>query len=365
MAGRQTNTEAVMSQIDKLDELDGTDYDPQIETDDNDEEDAGDDAGQSTFDETIGDELKPNGTKKDTQNPEEKPQQRNENVEQKSTEQNKDTGKQPQFRKQGNNFVDDKNNIVDPRSGQIIAKAGSERRMYEKMQRQEILLNDRSEKLEKYEKDSKDSSTYFGMVKQAGLSMDEIGEAFNIAIQFKQDPVGAAKKVLEQVLALGHNVTDILGADAGNAIEMSGISRMIDERLKPLITPLQQQRATDQQTKEAQVKLAAWLDENEYADVHLNAIDKLVGDNGISPQKAYNELYKFAIKHQLDFSKPLGPQIAERQSARNGNGNNRQEPRAQKSFPTGSRVEPASMETKDFGSNASWDDILRSEIPRN
>jgi hypothetical protein len=344
---RQINEEAVYEKINQMDLEDGTDY----ESDLADEEEGGEE-----------EELEPDTTGGEDQTGEVEAgtEEGTQEAGQAGTE---EAGQQQQLRRFGNNAVDGKGNIVDPRTRQIIAKAGTERRLYEKSERLTKMLDDHKVKLAQYEKDHNDSNQYFGAIKAAGLSVDEIGEAFNIAIMYKQNPVAAAKEVLERVLAMGHNVTDILGSDPGNAIEMPAIARMIEQRLAPIVKPLEQQRVSDEKTRQAQEAFGKWVSDNEYADIHLEALDNLMGQHPeLSPQKAYNALVLFANKHQLDFTQPLGPQIDARQSAR-GSNTNPQTRRAQKPFPVGGSSTPQPLDEGGYAdSSASWSDIIRSSM---
>lgn len=345
------------AQMSFMDELDGADYgDEEIVNapveEDNDagtENQEDDDAGQDDNKDNAGDGS---NTDPDEQSDKEPPPV--------------DTNNKPvdsKFKKVGNSFVDDKNNIVDPRTGAIIARAGSERRMYEKVQRTTNLLNDAQTRLAEYEKQHSNINTLFGKMQQEGITHDEAANAFQMAIEYKRQPLEVAKKILADVLAMGHNVSDVLGSDASNAIEISGINKLIEDKLKPIIEPLNQQREQEQQIRQAQLALDKWVNENEYADIHLSTIDALMGKNpDLTIQQAYNSLLIFANKHGLDFSQPLDAQIKARQTGANNKPST--EKRIRKPMVTGSRVEPSDIEDKNLADpNASWKDILRSVMP--
>lgn len=357
---RHINETAVMSMIDKMD--DGM-YDNEHEALDieNEEEEEGEGEDENASDDLPGDEgdegEQGEGDKAVGGNGEaERGDGREKPSSQDATAKN--------IRRQGNNFVDDKNNIVDPQTGQIIAKAGTERRLFEKTQRLGAALDDKSNRLAKYEQEDKSFDNLRGKIKSHGLSVDEFAEGINMVIAFKSDPIGTAKKVLESVLAMGHNVTDILGADAGNAIEMSAVSKMLDERLKPLLQPLDQKRVSDEATEKAQKAWEKFCDENEYADVHEVTLDRMLGSNpDLTPQKAYNALRKFAFDRNLDFSIPLGPQIERLQSAKKNTSNRGNPPRTQKPFPNGSSVPQGSMNSGDVSPNDDWATIIKKAVP--
>lgn len=353
---RHINESAVMSMIDKMD--DGME-DTDLVTNEEENEEEGEE-----------DEEEQSGTPEDdnSEDEDEGLQQTSSKTESGNTDGDKGntsaTETAKNIRRQGNNFVDDKNNIVDPQTGQIIAKAGTERRLFEKTQRLGVALDNKSQALAKYELEDKTFDNLRGKIKSHGLSVDEFAEGINMVIAYKSDPIGTAKKVLESVLAMGHNVTDILGADAGNAIEMSAVSKMLDERLKPLLQPLDQKRVSDENTEKAQKAWEKFCDENEYADVHEVTLDRMLGSNpDLTPQKAYNALRQFAYDRNLDFSLPLGPQIERLQSAKKNNSNRGNPPRTQKPFPNGSSVPQGSMNSGDVSPNDDWATIIKKAVP--
>jgi hypothetical protein len=377
MARHLIDKEAVSKAIDDMDNLDGTDYGSILDEDQGDDDERQDLQADQTGTQVEGEEgeeepflpfeQEVQGTqreKRSAQSTKRDGKGDKQDGQQPDTRTQAPTGDEP--RKAGKNFVDKAGNIIDPRTKQVIAKAGQERRLYERSQRLGTILEDAQKRLAKYEAEEQTTTTLMGSIRQHGLVMDDVAEAINIAIQYKQNPVLAAKTVLERVLALGHNVTDILGADAGNAIEMRGVSRMIDERLAPIIQPLQEQRASSERTQKAEVAFQQWVNDNEYADVHLEAIDSLIGQNpDLTPQKAYNALLTFAVKHGLDFSQPLGPQLAARQGAQT---TSQQERRVQKPFPVNASggSNPRPLTDKDYAnSDDSWADIVRSGMSMN
>ena len=352
---RHINEKAAMSMIDKLD--DGMD-DTDTSVVENENEEGDDDTDESSENDANGSEEEVSGSGEEGEQSDRSGNEQTSNREKPATEGEPSKN----IRRQGNNLVDANNNIVNEQ-GQIIAKAGTERRLYEKTQRLGAALDNKSQALAKYEAEDKQFDNLRGKVKSHGLSVDEYAEGINMVIAFKSDPIGTAKKVLESVLAMGHNVTDILGADAGNAIEMSAVSKMLDERLKPLITPLETRRVTDEQTKQAEKAWQKFCDDNEYADVHEVTLDRMLGENpDLTPQKAYNALVQFANKHGLDFSLPLGPQIERKKSAQN-NTNRNNNPRTQKPFPNGSSVSQQSINSGDINPNDDWASIIKKAVP--
>jgi hypothetical protein len=81
---------------------------------------------------------------------------------------------------------------------------------------------------------------------QLGLQPQEVTTAMQFMAHFKANPVEAAKKVLTEVLALGHNLEDLKGS-----VDMAAIQRMIQTE----VAPFKQNLSTQQQQLEQQQQL--------------------------------------------------------------------------------------------------------------
>lgn len=274
----------------------------------------------------------------------------------------------------GGMFADQNGNIVDPRTGQVLARAGSERRMFERGVRQAAELDRVSTELNTTRQNLERVQYLNELPRKLQLGTEEVEAGLGIVAEFKKNPVEAARKVVELAVSMGHNVSDILGKSAGDAIEMKALTRMIDEKLAPVLAPIQQQRQTTEATRQAQRQLNEFVDQHEYADVHLPAIDKLIGANPrLSPQQAYYEMRSFAQKYGLDFSRPLQPQIAAVQRQMQGErGQGQQRPvqygqaprQPARPMPNGSSGQAArSTADTDFApASSDWADIIRGSM---
>lgn len=137
-------------------------------------------------------------------------------------------------------------------------------------------------------------------------------------------------------------MTDLLGGEVGDSLEMRAMQRMLDERLAPITRA---EQASQQQTQAQQAGVAAYnrfINDNEFADVHANDIVQLMQREGVNPQTAYNRIYRFAVANGLDFSQPLGPQVqARQQQMRSSQQQQQQQNRQQKPMPNGATTRRA------------------------
>lgn len=211
------------------------------------------------------------------------------------------------------NFVNQRGDIVDG-NGKVVASAGITRRFYEengrlRQQVQQLTRDGQTSQLAVGE-----ARILNGIPQQYGLSNDDVAKALDLAGRMKRgDVVSVAQDIIAMITAQGHNVSDLLGKDIGDSIDMKAITRLIDQRLGPI---QQQREETTRQAvesqrveREATTAYNRFLDENPNADIHQNEIAEITKANGISPQLAYNQLMSFIRDNNLDPEQPLLPQL--------------------------------------------------------
>lgn len=211
-------------------------------------------------------------------------------------------------------FADQQGNIVD-QSGKIIAERGFAARMYNTNRRLKSDNEQMRAQLNEIVPQLREVQSLAGSIRQYGLTNDDMAVAIDMAAKYKRgDYLGVAKEVLAMVVAQGYNVTDLLGNEVGDSIEMRGIHRMIDERLAPITRQEQARQQQQAATERATAAYNNFVRSNPHADVHANAIAYQM-QQGVDPQVAYNQLREFAFDNGFDFSQDLGPQIEARRKA--------------------------------------------------
>lgn len=261
-------------------------------------------------------------------------------------------------------FADGKGNIVDDK-GRVIARSGVEARLYQTNRRQQAQLADRDRQLQTLTQQFHGLRSLAEGIRSSGLDTESVSKAINFAKRVNSgDLLGVTKDVVAMALAAGYNVTDVLGKEVGDNIDMRGVRQMIDERLAPITQreqALNQREQADRQVRQVYDRFVA---ENDFAELHGAEIAKLCQQRGVTPQVAYNQLLQFASVNGLDFSRPLGPQIEERMSApphqqQNGNG------RQQKPMPNGvaTRSGGVQVPVSQASADDDWNSII-SEVQR-
>lgn len=236
---------------------------------------------------------------------------------QQQSEQDGQVSQKPQLERHvAGGFVDKSTgNIVDEQ-GRILAKAGPARRLYEEKARVTYQNTQLTTELDRTKRELQAVQFLNGIPQQHGLSPQEVAEGLDIVARMKRgDVVGVTKDLVAKMVAKGHNVSELLGKEVGDSVDMKALSLMIDQRLAPITERETNSRQMAEAQQAALNKYNQFIDEHEYADTHGDDIVALVRDRGLSHEKAYWSLREYAVKNQLDFTRPLRPQIEARMQA--------------------------------------------------
>lgn len=233
----------------------------------------------------------------------------------------------------GNAFADKQGNIVD-KEGKVIAQSGVQARLWGKASRAESLVQQRDTQINALRQQAQQSNELLqqaerisNIPRDLGLNEQQYKEGLTYMQRFAQgDALGVAKEVVAIALSAGHNVTDILGDSAGNAIEMSAVQRMISDATAPMRQQHEAQAAQQQQQQETSNVYNNFITKYPDAVTHGEDIAYLMG-KGMSATDAYYNVKNYAASNGLDFSQPLKQQVEALQSQQNRQGaNNPQTP---------------------------------------
>ncbi len=205
--------------------------------------------------------------------------------------------------------------LVDPRTGDVIARAGSERRFYEEAQRarrdltaRDAEVNQLKGRLEGYER----ANT---VATQAGLTPTDMSMAVTLMSAYKKDPIKTLEYMLTEARANGHDVSKLV---SGSTIDLSAITKLIDDRLRPITASHENTRAEEEARRNAEVEWSSFTQAFPDAELHEEALARLLQQNEqLTLREAYLTLRTFALERRLDFSKPLAPQLEAGQQVEN------------------------------------------------
>ncbi len=271
-------------------------------------------------------------------------------------------------------FVDAKGNVVD-KTGKIIAQSGAQTRLWMEAQRSTAQVKNLTTQLEAANRRVQENERLIGSARELaelptrlGISRDEYNEGLQMMSRWKTDPLGVARDLVARTLALGHNASDILGKSAGDALEMKAIQHLINQSTAPL---RQQQEVSARQTEQNVAAERAYNDFiGRYPDatIHQDAIANLMTQQRMPAVDAYFAVKTFALENGLDFTQPLGPQIAflQQQNQRVNTGQQTQQQQRAPLVNGGGRGNAQQLATQQDVAHAddTWGDILSSVMGR-
>lgn len=222
----------------------------------------------------------------------------------------------------GAQYADKNGNIVD-KDGRIIARAGEPARQWQEASRATAQVNNLTrqntqltEKLRANEALVAQAREIAELPKKLGISREDYNEGITLISNWTKNPVEVARDIVARTLALGHNVTDILGKSAGDALEMKAVSSLVRQATAPLLAQQEERARITQQNEQGQAAYSNFVSKYPDAETHAEAIAHQMG-KGIDAEVAYHRLKVFALENGFDFSQPLGPQV---QRLQNGGG---------------------------------------------
>lgn len=259
---------------------------------------------------------------------------------------------------------DEKKNLVAD-TGQVIAKSGAERRIFEKVQKENELLrtqyNEFQKFLPKYKEDydrlaneNKSYANIKSICEQGGISNQEMGIAVELIKNYKNDPVATVKNMLDDLKSKGYDINNL----ESKQNEDKRIQEMLDERLRPYTEKLEQERIREEQINAFREQVEEFKREHEHSGLHQKEIVALAQKTNGNYEKAYYELRSWYERNGYDFSKTIGEQSKRLQT------NN-----VKKVTPSGLPQTRISTASEDFDINSLRDgvgmrfkDILKNEL---
>lgn len=214
---------------------------------------------------------------------------------------------------------DSQGNLVDGQ-GNVVAKAGAERRLYEKasdltekVRQSSGYIQQLQQQNEQLKQQMTTQQALNGMPQQLGLSDTDAVMGMRLISSFRKDPAATIKYILTEAKAMGHNL-DVEGMSS--QVDMGAIARMIEQHTAPLRQNHEQQQEAERAQQEALQTYNAFVNNpnHPYAQIHENEIARLYqADPSLSLEAAYYKLQSWAYANGLDFRQPLMPQMQARQ----------------------------------------------------
>lgn len=289
-----------------------------------------------------------------------------------------DAGRPAQQQPQGQGAApavkqDDKGNLVDAK-GNIVAKAGAERRTYERTQRQDNYIRTLENDLAAARQSEVQAKALNGIPTALGLNMNEAEMGLQAIASFKKDPVATARWMLQETMKMGYNLQQIVGADAqgqvsGGTLDLQAVKGMIGEALRPLLSDREAVQQATEAEQAATREYEAFLAKHDGAELHQDVIANLMAqDRTLTAEVAYWQLREYCAKHGYDFKQPLRAQAEARQqqggaSAQQQPNGNAAPPQTQMPMPNGTAPSADMSTQQQFAEpDAAWDVIVRQSM---
>lgn len=205
--------------------------------------------------------------------------------------------------------------IIDPHTGAVIARAGSERRLYEARMRAERDAATVRGQLASAQAELVTFREASQLPAQLKLTPDETVLGLQMMAAWKNNPVETVKYLIEQAKANGHNIDAL----AGPGTDMGAIRTMIHEA----VSPLRQRHEQEQQLTEAQRHAETELNNftQQYGREALDANGAILADllnksreagQPLTLENAYVRFENWCLRNRLDPMQPIRAQMAAR-----------------------------------------------------
>lgn len=211
---------------------------------------------------------------------------------------------------QGQQIGNSPQDLVD-KDGNVIAKAGAERRIFEENQRMRKEMQQFHTQVlptirQQYQAMENELANYKGVIeglKAQDLSPQDIQSGLDFARQWKKDPKNVVKFLLTTLQTNGIDI-DIEGMNS--SVQASAIKQMIDEKFRPFLEERENANRIAQQEQEVENEYNNFVQKYPDATIHDKTLAFMIRKNPeLSPELAYYQLKNYYLQKGLDFKIPL------------------------------------------------------------
>lgn len=209
--------------------------------------------------------------------------------------------------------------IID-KQGNIVAKAGAERRHWERSYRSEtVVVPGLQREVSRLTQELAAARAATQAAQQAGLNDQESTTAIQLMAAWKKNPGDTLRWLLTEYQKAGNDISGLLGGEGAQQTGVGAIARLIDEKLKPFTEAQQQQQQSTQAQQEAAQEAQRFFGSYPDAVIHEAPIANLMQQYpSMSAEAAYWRLKAYVQQNGLDWNQPLAPQVLQRQQTAQG-----------------------------------------------
>jgi hypothetical protein len=150
-----------------------------------------------------------------------------------------------------------------------------------------------------------------------GLTPDEATIGLQMAAAYKANPTAFITNIIRNAQANG---VEVPSGTPTPGLDVNTLSRIIDQRLAPLLAPIQAQRQEQETQGQLRDHITSFYSQYPDAQIHEQSLATFINHQtslGLqtSLQQAYIELYKWAVGNGYDWNQPLPAQVMSRRNA--------------------------------------------------
>jgi len=210
---------------------------------------------------------------------------------------------------------DTQGNVVLASTGEIIAPIGAARKSFERML---PIISAAQTEADKYKGMYESAAQSNAIASKLNLAPEEYAIGARTMATFKADPKKAIAFLVSEAQNNGVDVSDLgIGGGGGLSVQAirDAVKEIVVEQIKPfsfIAQDRESQLAEQEATNEATNVVNDFLHSTPDAEGHMDSIAKIMNaqPGKVSLSEAYWILNAHAHKNGLDWTKPLGPQIA-------------------------------------------------------
>lgn len=212
--------------------------------------------------------------------------------------------------------ADPQGNLVDE-NGNVVARAGGERKYYQNWRNSERALNEARTRQQTLEAENNAFRTSASAINALGLDPREMSAAANLMSNWKKDPVGVVRYLLTQAQALGHDVSALVGGQAG--LDPAAIREMVRTEIAPLTERQRAEQVAAEARAASETEFNDFVQEFPEALTHADSLANMLRSfPQLSPREALFRLQAWTFQNGYDWNQPLAPQVQSRQDGGNG-----------------------------------------------
>lgn len=202
--------------------------------------------------------------------------------------------------------------LIDPATGQVLARAGTERRFYEAARTARVRLDTVTNENEVLRTQLNAFREAAVLPQQLNLAPNEVSNAMQFMAHWKRDPVAAAKNVLTELRAMGHNLDDL-----GGQVDMAALRTMVQDAVAPFRQDRDMQLRQREVAQTVNEEVNAVFAESPWATNQQSELQTLLeADSTLSLREAVTRLEIYALRNGYDLDKPLRQQVLDAQNGR-------------------------------------------------